>query len=110
MLEDRVSVAVDGQRYPALPDQPLHEKEVAAGVLLLAEQSVRHSAGGVVHGQQQDEPGSLFPQPPMVAPIYLQQHPFLGVVVQFESPKSETISSAVQIWSVRPAAIAGVRR
>ena len=78
MLEDRVSVAVDGQRYPALPDQPLHEKEVAAGVLLLAEQSVRHSAGGVVHGQQQDEPGSLFPQPPMVAPIYLQQHPFLG--------------------------------
>ena len=78
MLEDRVSVAVDGQRYPALPDQPLHEKEVAAGVLLLAEQSVRHRAGGVVHGQQQDEPGSLFPQPPMVAPIYLQQHPFLG--------------------------------
>ena len=32
------------------------------------------------------------------------------VVVQFESPKSETISSAVQIWSVAPAAIAGVRR
>ena len=32
------------------------------------------------------------------------------VVVQFESPKSETISSAVQIWSVTPAAIAGVRR
>ena len=33
-----------------------------------------------------------------------------GVVVQFESPKSETISSAVQIWSVTPAAIAGVLR
>ena len=32
------------------------------------------------------------------------------VVVQFESPKSETISSAVQIWSVTPAAIAGVLR
>ena len=78
MLEDRVSATVDGQRYPALPDQPLHEKEVAAGVLLLTEQSVRHRAGGIVHGQQQGEPGSLFPQPPIVAPIYLQQHPFLG--------------------------------
>ena len=40
---------------------------------------------------------------------YVKNHS-LGVVVQFESPKSETISSAVQIWSVTPAAIAGVLR
>ena len=34
----------------------------------------------------------------------------LMVVVQCESPKRETISSAVQICSVTPAAIAGVLR
>ena len=32
----------------------------------------------------------------------------IRVVVQFESPRSETISSISQMWSVTPAAIAGV--
>ena len=46
-------------------------------------------------------------QSPIGAVVGLSQ---TRVVVQFESPKSETISSAVQIWSVTPAAIAGVLR
>ena len=40
MLEDRVPVAVQGQRDSVALDQALHEKEVAAGVLLLVEQRV----------------------------------------------------------------------
>ena len=36
------------------------------------------------------------------------KHTYQWVVVQFESPRSETISSAVHTRSVRPAAIAGV--
>ena len=33
-----------------------------------------------------------------------------AVVVQFDGPRSETISSTSQMWSVRPVAIAGVFR
>ena len=59
MLEDRVPVAVQGQRDSVALDQALHEKEVTAGVLLLVEQRVGHGVGGIIYGQQQGEPGVL---------------------------------------------------
>ena len=77
MLEDRVSVAVQGQRDSVALDQALHEKEVAAGVLLLVEQRVGHGVGGIIYGQQQGEPGSSLFQPRMMASVYLHQHPLM---------------------------------
>ena len=66
-LEHAVAVAVDGNRPAKACDQSLHQGEIAAGVLLGAEHGVDHGAGGVVHGQQQGELGTVIAQPPVMA-------------------------------------------
>ena len=45
------------------------------GVLILAQQGACDSARGVVHSQQQHELRSVVSKPPVVAAIYLYQHP-----------------------------------
>ena len=52
-------------------DDILHQQEVAPGVLFGSEESVGHRAGGVVHRQQQDEPGSSVLQPSMMTTVHL---------------------------------------
>ena len=47
MLEDRMAVGVEGQGNAAAPYQALQQPEVAAAVLLIAEGSALHGAGGV---------------------------------------------------------------
>ena len=59
-------------------DQLVHEQEVAWSVLLRAEHGGGHSAGGVIHGQQQGKPGPSFPRSAMVAAVDLHQHSLLG--------------------------------
>ena len=58
MPEDTVPVGVEGQRYATALHQALDQQEVAACVLLLAERGVYHTAGGIVHGDQQRVLGS----------------------------------------------------
>ena len=59
-------------------DDPFHQQEVAPGVLLGLEDGVHHRAGGIIHCQQQYEPGSPLLQPGMMAAVDLQQHALLG--------------------------------
>jgi hypothetical protein len=61
-----------------MPDQSLNQDEVLPGALRRPEDGVVHDAGGVVHRQQQDEPGVSFLQPGVMATIQLHQHPNLG--------------------------------
>ena len=77
-LEDPVAVAIEGQGNPMAADDPFHQQEVAPGVLLGVEDSVGYHAGGVVHRQQQDEPGSPLLQPGVVAAVDLQKHALVG--------------------------------
>ena len=46
-------------------------------VLMMTEQRVRYVAGGIIHSDEQDQPGASILQPVVVAPIDLYQHPFL---------------------------------
>ena len=48
------------------------------GVLVLTEKGVDYHARGVVHGQQQGELWTIASKPPMVAAVYLYQHPLSG--------------------------------
>ena len=59
-------------------NQLAHEHEVARSVILLAEHGRGYGAGGVIHGQQQGEPGPSFSQPAAVAAVDLHQHSLLG--------------------------------
>ena len=77
-LEDPVPVSVDCQGDAVAADQTLHQQKVAPGVLLGLEDGVGDRAGGIIHRQQQDEPGSPLLQPGVVAAVDLQEHAFLG--------------------------------
>ena len=73
-----MAVAVEGQGKAEAADGPLHQQEVAPGVLLWAEYGVGHSAGGIIHRQQQYESGPSVLEPAMMAAADLQQHALLG--------------------------------
>ena len=77
-LEDPVAITVESQGDAVAPDYPIHQQEVAPGVLLGSEESIGHRAGGVVHCQQQYESGTSVLQPAMMAAVDLQQHALLG--------------------------------
>ena len=77
-LEHAVAVAVQGGGYAPALDQSLHQGEVTAGVFLGTEHGVDHSAGGVVHRQQQGELGTVIAQPLVETAVDLHQHPSLG--------------------------------
>ena len=88
VLEDSVPVGVQGESNAAAPEQSLHQQEVTAGILLFAEEGARHTAGGIVHGEQDRELRSVLAQPPVATAIHLDQpalpghplpaHPVLG--------------------------------
>ena len=61
MPEDPVAVRVQGDGYAVTLQKTTYQQEVAAGVLLLAEDSVNHCTGGIVHGDQQREGRRLSP-------------------------------------------------
>ena len=65
---------VEGQGNSPAPDQPVHQDEVAPGILSLPEDGVGDNTGGIVHCQQQDETRSPLLQPRMVAAVDLDQH------------------------------------
>ena len=50
-------------------------------VLLLPEQGVGDGPGGVVNGSHQAQIGTPALQPVMAAPVYLEQHPLLGIAL-----------------------------
>ena len=52
----------------------LDQQEVAAGVLLLAEEGVDHRAGGIGHRDQQRERRHPVPQPRVMTTEHLDQH------------------------------------
>ena len=78
MLEDRVAVGVQGEGYAETPEQALHQQEVAAGVLMIAEQGVDHPAGGIVHREQDRELWPVLAQPTVIAAVQLDQHALPG--------------------------------
>ena len=57
---------------------PSHKQEVTAGILMIAEQGVEHTACGIVHGEQDRELRSVLAQPPVVTAIQLDQHALPG--------------------------------
>ena len=71
MLEDRMAVGVEGQGNAAAPYQALQQPEVAAAVLLIAEGSALHGAGGVVHGEEQRELRPVLAQPAVMTAVQL---------------------------------------
>ena len=73
-VEDSVPVGVQGERNAAAPYQSLHQQEVTAGILMIAEQGARYTACGIVHGEQDRELRSVLAQPPMVTAVQLDQH------------------------------------
>ena len=73
-LEHAVSVAVECDGPPPAFDQPLHQGEVAAGVLLGTDHRVGRGAGGVAHRQEQGELGAVIVQPPVETTVDLHQH------------------------------------
>ena len=74
VLEDRVAVGVQGEGYAAAPEQALHQQEITAGILMIAEEGVEHAARGIVHREQYRELRSVLAQPPVVTAIHLDQH------------------------------------
>ena len=58
--------------------RPCKQPEIAEAVLLLAEQSVDHSAGGAVHGEEQRELWPVLAQPAVMTAVQLDQHACLG--------------------------------
>ena len=77
-LEDTVAITIEGQGDPVAADDPFHQQEIAPGVFLGLEDGARHRAGGIIHRQQQGEPGSPLFQPGVMAAVDLQQHALLG--------------------------------
>ena len=61
MLEDRMAVGVEGQGNAAAPYQALQQPEVAAAVLLIAEGSALHGAGGVSTAKSSGNCGPALP-------------------------------------------------
>ena len=97
VLEDGVSVGVEGDGYAVALDQLPHQQEVVAGVLLLAEQGVDHGAGGVVDGQQQCEGRTIVSKPPVVAAVHLHQHALAGHPLPADTvPGRPTAARALQ--------------
>ena len=78
MPEDPVPVGVEGDGYAATLHQAVDQQEVAVGVLLLAEEGIDHSTGGIVHRDQQRERRRLFPQPRVMTAVHLNQHALPG--------------------------------
>ena len=74
VLEDRVAVGVQGESNAAAPEQSLHQQEVTAGILLIAKEGARHTARGIVHGEQDRELRSVLAQSPVITAIHLDQH------------------------------------
>ena len=52
-----------------------HQQEIVAAVLVLAQQRTDYCACGIIHGQKQRELGTFAPKPPVIAAVYLYQHP-----------------------------------
>ena len=77
VLEDGVPVDVEGNRRAVVLHQLLRQQEVVEAVFVLAEHGVDHSAGSVIHRQQQRELQSRLPQPSVIAAVHLDQHPRL---------------------------------
>ena len=78
VLEDRMAVGVEGERNAAALEQSLHQQEVTAGILMIAEEGVDHAARGIVHSEQDRELRSVFAQPPVIAAVHLDQHTLPG--------------------------------
>ena len=78
LLEDGVPVSVYGDRYPMTLYDPPHQQKVVTGVLVLTERGVGNHACGIVNGQKQCELRPVPSKPPMVAAVYLYQHPLSG--------------------------------
>ena len=57
-----------------MPQQALHQPEVAVGILMIAEQGADHAAGGTVHRDQEGGLGTVIAQPPVIAAVQLDQH------------------------------------
>ena len=70
-----MTIAVQGERDAAVADHLLHEQELAAGILGVAEQRVRDRACGVVDDEQQGEARTSLLEPGVVAAVDLEQHP-----------------------------------
>lgn len=100
-LEDTVAIAVDGQGDAVALDYPIHQQEVAPGVLLGPEESIGHRAGGVVHRQQQYESGPSVLQPAMMATVHLSQHALLG----HPSPPDPVLGRTVLPGAVQAVAV-----
>ena len=77
-LEDPVAIAIESQGGLIAADDPLHQQEVAPGVLIGLEDGARHRAGSIIHRQQQGEPRPPLFQPGVMAAVDLQQHALLG--------------------------------
>ena len=58
-------------------DQALHQPEIAEAILLFTEQGVDHSAGGIVHREEQRELLAVLAQPAVMTAVQLDQHPLL---------------------------------
>ncbi len=72
-----MAVSVQRQRDTSAPDDAFEQVEIAASVLVFAEQGERDDTGSIIHREEQSEPGTAASQPIMIAAIHLNQHPFL---------------------------------
>ena len=73
-----MTVAIEGERDAAAPDDLLQQEEVAAGVLGGAEEGVHGCAGRIVDGEQQGEARAALLEPGVMAAVDLKQHPLAG--------------------------------
>ncbi len=69
MLEDTVTVSVDGDGEPVVRHEITQQPEVALGILLLAEDRTEDVAGGIVDGREKGEAWAAVLQPGVRAPI-----------------------------------------
>ena len=76
--EDRVAIAVQGQRDATTAHHLTEQLEVPVRVFLLAKTGPGHDAGGVIDAAQQREIRTSPFQPVVAAAVDLQQHAFLG--------------------------------
>lgn len=77
--EDAVLVGVGGDAVPA--EDVAQDREVAGGVLLLAEEGAKHLPRGVVDRGLEREEGTLLPEPAGARAVELEQHPRRGAAV-----------------------------
>lgn len=76
--KDPMAIRVDRGREAVAADELAEEEKIAVGVFLQAKHPAQDTAGGIIDGGEEDEPGAAVLEPRVVAAIELDEETRLG--------------------------------